>query len=64
MDAFKAIALGAVGVGRAIMGSLGVEGAAGVTKTIRSMTAELAGAMASTCSPDIYHLDPGIIWHK
>jgi isopentenyl diphosphate isomerase/L-lactate dehydrogenase-like FMN-dependent dehydrogenase len=66
MDAFKALALGAiaVGVGRAIMGPLGAEGAAGVTKTIRAMTAELAGAMASTCSPDIYHIDPGVIWKK
>ncbi|GHV91917.1 FMN-dependent dehydrogenase [Spirochaetia bacterium] len=66
MDAFKALALGAaaVGVGRTIMGPLGAEGAAGVTKTIQSMTAELAGAMASTCSPDICHIDSGLIWHK
>ncbi|GHV87582.1 hypothetical protein AGMMS50255_8780 [Spirochaetia bacterium] len=66
MDAFKAIALGAiaVGVGRAITGPLSAEGAAGVTKTIRSMTAELAGAMAFTCSADIYHIDPAVIWHK
>ncbi|GHV56393.1 FMN-dependent dehydrogenase [Spirochaetia bacterium] len=66
MDAFKAIALGAVavGVGRTIMEPLRTEGAGGVTKTIQSMTAELAGAMASTCSPDIYHVDPNVIWHK
>ncbi|GHV03245.1 FMN-dependent dehydrogenase [Spirochaetia bacterium] len=66
LDAFKAIALGAtaVSVGRAIMPPLEKEGAAGVTKTIQSMTAELAGAMAFTCSPDIRHIDPGVIWHK
>jgi isopentenyl diphosphate isomerase/L-lactate dehydrogenase-like FMN-dependent dehydrogenase len=64
MDAFKAIALGAdaVSVGRAIMGPLGAEGAAGVQKKIEDMTHELAWAMAVTCSPDLKRIDPGIIW--
>jgi isopentenyl diphosphate isomerase/L-lactate dehydrogenase-like FMN-dependent dehydrogenase len=66
MDAFKALALGAtaVSVGRAIMPALKAEGAAGVQKMIEEMTAELAGAMAATCSPDIRHIDPGVLWAK
>jgi isopentenyl diphosphate isomerase/L-lactate dehydrogenase-like FMN-dependent dehydrogenase len=66
MDAFKAIALGAnaVSVGRAIMGPLGAAGAAGVQKKIEEMTHELAWAMAVTCSPDIKHIDPALIWPK
>jgi isopentenyl diphosphate isomerase/L-lactate dehydrogenase-like FMN-dependent dehydrogenase len=64
MDAFKALALGAtaVSVGRAIMPALKAEGAAGVQKMIADMTAELAGAMAATCSPDIAHIDAGVLW--
>jgi isopentenyl diphosphate isomerase/L-lactate dehydrogenase-like FMN-dependent dehydrogenase len=66
MDAFKAIALGAnaVSVGRAVMGPLGAEGAAGVQKTVEEMTHELAWAMAVTCSPDLNHIDPALIWPK
>lgn len=63
MDAFKALALGAtaVSVGRPVMGPIlerGAEGAAGV---ISDVTAELAGVMARTCSPDLGHIDPGVI---
>lgn len=66
MDAFKALALGAtaVSVGRIVMGPIierGSEGAAGV---IDDVTAELAGAMARTCSPDIRHIDPGVLWRR
>jgi isopentenyl diphosphate isomerase/L-lactate dehydrogenase-like FMN-dependent dehydrogenase len=66
MDVFKALALGAAAasVGRVVMGPLGQEGAAGVQKTVESMTAELRWAMAVTCSPDITHIDPSVIWHK
>jgi isopentenyl diphosphate isomerase/L-lactate dehydrogenase-like FMN-dependent dehydrogenase len=66
MDAFKALALGAtaVSVGRVIMGPLGSDGAAGVQKLIQDITAEMKGAMAFTCSPDIKHIDPGVIWEK
>ncbi|MDR2185875.1 MAG: alpha-hydroxy-acid oxidizing protein [Treponema sp.] len=66
MDVFKAIALGATAcsVGRAFMGPLGEKGAAGVSETVEAITHELAWAMASTCSPDIKHIDPGLIWEK
>jgi isopentenyl diphosphate isomerase/L-lactate dehydrogenase-like FMN-dependent dehydrogenase len=64
MDAFKALALGAdaVSAGRIIMPPLEAEGAEGVRKLIVEMTEELAGAMAATCSRDIRHIDPTLIW--
>ncbi|MDR2068776.1 MAG: alpha-hydroxy-acid oxidizing protein [Spirochaetaceae bacterium] len=64
MDAFKALALGAAAVstGRAIMEPLKTGGAEGVRKVFAEMTAELNWAMAVTCSPDISHIDPSIIW--
>ncbi|AEF80577.1 alpha-hydroxy acid oxidase [Leadbettera azotonutricia] len=66
MDVFKALALGATAasVGRAIMPALKDEGAAGVQKKIEEMTAELAGAMAATCSADISHIDSSVLWGK
>ena len=66
MDVFKALALGAdaVSAGRVIMGPLGTEGSEGVRKQIVKMTEELAGVMARTCSPDIRHIDPSVIWNK
>lgn len=66
MDVFKALALGATAVsaGRVIMDSLGKDGAQGVTNLINIMTKELAGVMARTCSPDLKHIDPAVIWHK
>ena len=66
MDAFKALALGATAVsaGRVIMGPLGKSGAKGVAEAINQMTEELAGAMARTCSPDLKHIDPSVIWRK
>jgi isopentenyl diphosphate isomerase/L-lactate dehydrogenase-like FMN-dependent dehydrogenase len=66
MDVFKALALGATAVsaGRIIMDALGKDGAQGVTNTINKMTEELAGVMARTCSPDLNHIDPAVIWHK
>ena len=66
MDVFKALALGAdaVSAGRVIMGPLGTNGADGVRDQIIKMTKELAGVMARTCSPDIKHIDPSVIWHK
>lgn len=66
MDAFKALALGAtaVSVGRAIMKPLAENGAEGVKNKILQMTEELAGVMAKTCSPDLAHIDPSVIWHK
>jgi isopentenyl diphosphate isomerase/L-lactate dehydrogenase-like FMN-dependent dehydrogenase len=66
MDVFKAIALGATAcsVGRAFMGPLGEKGAQGVSETVEAVTHELAWAMASTCSPDLKHIDPGVVWEK
>ncbi|MBA3073447.1 MAG: alpha-hydroxy-acid oxidizing protein [Anaerolineae bacterium] len=66
MDVFKALALGATAVsaGRVIMDPLGKDGAQGVTNMINKMTEELAGVMARTCSPDLNHIDPTVIWHN
>ena len=65
-DVFKAIALGAtaVSIGRAMMGPLSEDGAHGIVKTVQNITAQLAGAMARTCSPDIAHIDPSLIRGK
>jgi len=66
LDVFKAVALGAtaVSVGRAMMGPLTESGADGIAKTVREITAQLAGAMARTCSPDISHIDSSVIWRR
>jgi 4-hydroxymandelate oxidase len=66
MDVFKALALGAdaVSAGRVIMEPLKKDGAEGVKNQIIKMTEELAGVMARTCSPDLYHIDPSVIWHR
>ncbi len=66
LDVFKALALGAqaVSVGRALMEPLKEAGASGVKNKIESMTEELAGAMARTCSPDITRIDSSVIWKK
>ncbi len=64
MDAFKALALGATAVsaGRIVMGPLSTNGPDGIVGVIESMTKELAAAMARTCSADIGHIDPSLIW--
>lgn len=66
MDVFKALALGAdaVSAGRVIMEPLKKSGAEGVKNQIIKMTEELAGTMARTCSPDLNHIDPSVIWHR
>jgi 4-hydroxymandelate oxidase len=66
MDAFKALALGAaaVSVGRSLMNPLREGGAEAVTAAIAGMTEKLAGAMARTCSPDLGHIDPALIWRS
>jgi len=66
MDAFKALALGAdaVSVGRPLMQPLTDKGADGVKDTILEYTAELAGAMAFTCSHSITKIDPKILRSK
>jgi isopentenyl diphosphate isomerase/L-lactate dehydrogenase-like FMN-dependent dehydrogenase len=66
MDVFKAIALGAAAcsAGRILMEPLKEKGAQGVSETVEAMTHELAWAMAVTCSPDLKHIDPGVIWEK
>ncbi len=66
MDVFKALALGADAVcaGRVIMDPLKQNGSMGVRDQIRKMTEELAGVMARTCSPDLKHIDPSVIYHR
>ncbi len=66
MDVFKALALGAtaVSVGRELMTPLSAAGAQGVQERIREITEELAGAMTRTCSPDLEHIDPSVIWNR
>ena len=65
-DAFKALALGAnaVCVGRALFGPLEDGGEDGAAACIREMTAQLAGIMARTGSPDPARIDPDLIWRK
>ena len=64
MDAFKALALGAtaVSIGRITRDALVSGGAEGLTKLIKEMTEELAGAMGATCSPSIDKIDPSVLW--
>ncbi|MCL2775504.1 MAG: alpha-hydroxy-acid oxidizing protein [Oscillospiraceae bacterium] len=66
IDVFKALALGATAVsaGRVMMGPLSESGAEGIAKKVREITAQLAGAMARTCSHDISHIDPSLIWKR
>ena len=62
-DAFKALALGAdaVSVGRPLMKPLEENGADGVAEKIREITGELKAMMVRTGSPDLRHIDPGVI---
>lgn len=62
-DAFKALALGAdaVSVGKPLIQPLEERGAAGVADTIREFTGELKAMMVRTGTPDLKHLDPGVI---
>jgi isopentenyl diphosphate isomerase/L-lactate dehydrogenase-like FMN-dependent dehydrogenase len=66
LDAFKALALGAdaVCLGRVVMGPLKEGGAAAVKALVEEVTHELKWAMAVTASPDISHIDPGLLWPK
>jgi isopentenyl diphosphate isomerase/L-lactate dehydrogenase-like FMN-dependent dehydrogenase len=65
-DTFKALALGAdaVCVGRTILKPLSENGADGATQMINDMTAQLAGVMARTCSPNITGIDSSLIYRK
>ena len=62
-DAFKALALGAdlVCVGRPLMEPCMKEGSRGVAEFLRRMTLELRGIMARTGTPDLKHMDPGVL---
>lgn len=66
MDVFKALAMGAtaVSVGRPVMNPILENGAQGAADVIRAVTAELAGAMARTASPDIRHIDRSLLWRR
>ena len=63
-DAFKALALGASGVlvGRPVVYGLAYGQAEGVQKIITGINEELRRTMLFTGSPDIYHIDPEVIW--
>ena len=65
-DAFKCLAMGAtaVSVGRPVMQPIIERGAQGAADVISAVTAELAGTMARTCSPDITHIDPTVLWRR
>jgi isopentenyl diphosphate isomerase/L-lactate dehydrogenase-like FMN-dependent dehydrogenase len=65
-DAFKALALGAdaVSVGRPLMNPLKDNGAEGVATVIQEYTAQLAGAMARTATPNITTIDKKLIWQR
>ena len=62
-DAFKALALGAdmVCTGRALMAPYADEGAAGVARTLRSMTDELKSMMYRTAAATVKDIDPSVI---
>jgi len=62
-DVFKALALGAdaVSVGRAMIGPMQENGAAGVCDKINEITATVAGTMARTCSPTITQIDSSVV---
>ena len=64
MDVFKALALGAdgVGVGRALMPPIQQQGAEGCQHALEDITGELAAAMARTGSRDVRHIDPSLLW--
>lgn len=66
IDALKALALGAaaVSVGRPVMPAIQKSGAEGAAEVIKEITAELAGAMARTCSPDLSNIDASILWRR
>lgn len=66
MDVFKALALGATAacVGRALIPPLTRDGAAGVRQSITEITQALTAAMARTCSADLGHIDPSVIWKR
>ncbi len=66
MDVFKALALGAtaVSVGRPVMNAVLENGAQGAADLLGEITAELAGAMARTASPDLRHIDRSVLWRR
>ena len=50
-------------MGRAVLPSLGKDGADGVAEYLKKMTEELAGMMARTASWDLAHIGPGLLWN-
>jgi isopentenyl diphosphate isomerase/L-lactate dehydrogenase-like FMN-dependent dehydrogenase len=65
-DVFKALALGAtgVGLGRAVMTGLVKEGSIGVAKVLGEIIRELEWVMLHTASPDLKSIDPAVVWNK
>ena len=62
-DAFKVLALGAdfASVGRPLMAPLEQGGSTAMADTLRAFTNELKAMMIRTGSPDVRHIDPGVI---
>jgi hypothetical protein len=47
-----------------MMPPLSESGADGIVKTVRNITAQLAGAMARTCAHYITQIEASMIWKK
>lgn len=64
-DVFKALALGADGalVGRSVLAGHAVSGAEGAQRILEGTTEELRRVMSLTCSADLEHIDPDVIWN-
>lgn len=63
-DVFKALALGAdgVGVGKAVLVGLAASGADGVRHVLESIAAELRRTMSLTGAPTLSAIDRGVLW--
>lgn len=66
MDAFKGLALGAdgIGVGKAVMAGLAVNGADGVRSVLEDMTGELRRIMSLTGAAAIDDIDKSAVWNS
>lgn len=66
IDAYKALALGADGVcvARNLIKPYAKDGAAGVERRLRELTAELRCVMSRTCTLDTSHFDPSTLRKK
>jgi isopentenyl diphosphate isomerase/L-lactate dehydrogenase-like FMN-dependent dehydrogenase len=63
-DTFKCLALGADAVcaGRSLLGPLKKDGAEGAKGAFENMTRQLANVMSKTCTANVYHVDPSLVY--